>query len=295
MKHCIVFVAGLCLGMLFAPLDAYAQTFRYPDIPDSITLRQERIRYMAMHYWDNADLADSTMFFAPKTVLDYIYILTLLSPADCEKSFEKTLALVSPNTRNTKLLMYGLSRYMHRVQSSFYNDELYLQILDIALRSPLDVSLLAELQYERDMASKNRIGQAAEDFSFLCKDGKEKRLYDIDAPLLLLMFNNPDCSRCRNAERYISKNDTVQRMIAENRLVILAVSPESDFEVWQQYSFPNNWMCGYDNRMLVVENRLYEILQYPSLYLLDKDKRVLVKGFDYSAIASMVSQYYGKK
>ena len=40
---------------------------------------------------------------------------------------------------------------------------------------------------------------------------------------------------------------------------------------------PAGWINGYDNGMVITEKRLYNLSAIPSLYLLDSQKRVLIK------------------
>lgn len=288
MKHYVLYIVFLLLETVYTPSTAHAQAFNYPNIPDSITERQERAKYLSMHFWDNTDMTDSMLFIAPKVVLDYIYLLHLLEPDIYTKSFENTISLIYSHTSQTELLFFWLNRYLHRISSPFYNDEMYLNFLDIALRFPMDTTVIAEIQSAREIASKNRIGQAATDFSFYCKDESERKMYDIEAPLLLLMFNNPGCSRCRKAEQFITENDTIQHLIEENKLKILAISPDAEYETWTQYNYPEKWLCGYDSKRNIIENKLYEITSYPSIYLLDSNKHILFKEIEYKKIASVV-------
>ena len=41
--------------------------------------------------------------------------------------------------------------------------------------------------------------------------------------------------------------------------------------------YPDNWYNGYDPDYVIREDILYNVRAIPSLYLLDKDKKVLMK------------------
>lgn len=42
-----------------------AQVFSYPHIPDSLVSVESRTKYLARHYWDCANLSDTSLFSSP--------------------------------------------------------------------------------------------------------------------------------------------------------------------------------------------------------------------------------------
>ena len=52
-----------------------------------------------------------------------------------------------------------------------------------------------------------------------------------------------------------------------------------DLAEWREYRghIPPSWINGYDAGCVVREKSLYDLHAIPALYLLDRDKRVLVK------------------
>ena len=77
------------------------------------------------------------------------------------------------------------------------------------------------------------------------------------------------------------------------RLKILAIYPDTDIEAWRDYqpNMPKRWISGYDADMAISRDRSYNLRAIPALYLLDSEKRVLVKdGTDVSYIEYMIAQ-----
>mgnify|MGYP002559193529 CR=1 FL=1 len=77
----------------------------------------------------------------------------------------------------------------------------------------------------------------------------------------------------------ISGSPMLSEMIERGRLKILALYPDEDLTEWRNYRdhIPATWINAYDAGCLVRENGTYDLTAIPSLYLLDSDKRVLVK------------------
>jgi hypothetical protein len=61
--------------------------------------------------------------------------------------------------------------------------------------------------------------------------------------------------------------------------VKLAGYPDEDLTAWRDYhsQMPSWWINSYDEDLNISNNRLYNLNAIPSLYLLDSEKRVLIK------------------
>ena len=129
------------------------------------------------------------------------------------------------------------------------------------------------------MRSQNRIGRPANDFRYTTADGATRRMYDIRAEYLLLFINNPGCNMCKTVREAISASPMLNELIERGKLKVLALFPDEDLTEWRNYRdhIPASWINAYDAGCLVRENGTYDLTAIPSLYLLDSDKRVLVK------------------
>ena len=129
------------------------------------------------------------------------------------------------------------------------------------------------------MASQNRIGRPANDFRYTTADGATRRMYDIRAEYLLLFINNPGCNMCKTVREAISASPMLNELIERGKLKVLALFPDEDLTEWQEYrpQIPARWINAYDKGCVVRDRELYDLKAIPALYLLDRDKRVMVK------------------
>ena len=81
----------------------------------------------------------------------------------------------------------------------------------------------------------------------------------------------------------------INNEFAAGNLKILAVYPDEDKEEWERHlpDFPKEWINGYDKKLVIKEKNLYDLKAIPTLYLLDKDKKVLLK----DATVAQIDQY----
>ena len=134
-------------------------------------------------------------------------------------------------------------------------------------------------QHDLRMASQNRIGRPANDFRYTLASGATGTLYGVKAEYTLLFINNPGCAMCKQLREQIAGSPMLSEMIERGRLKILALYPDEDLAEWREYRghIPPSWINGYDAGCVVREKSLYDLHAIPALYLLDRDKRVLVK------------------
>ena len=267
-----------------------AQDFKYPTLPDSIRDRQGRINYMANNFWNSETISDTTNFKSPKLLLDYLYLLK--QQDDNAKSIESFISLAAKNEKSFGQILYWLDNILYDSSSTHYNEGLYLKLMNAVIASDAD-SIMKLIPAERiTILQKNIIGQMANDFSFVDKKGLQYRLFDIETPLLLLIFNNPDCSLCHQAEELITSDDMISELLRIDSLKIVTITPEAEYNEWMQHKYPDNWIVGYDKEKNIYSLRLYDIQRLPCMYLIDRNKKVLLKEADYERIHKYLSEKF---
>ena len=71
----------------------------------------------------------------------------------------------------------------------------------------------------------------------------------------------------------------ISQMIASGRLAVLNIYIDEDLEAWRSYMpiYPDEWYNGFDPDFIIRNQELYNVRAIPSLYLLDAEKKVLLK------------------
>ncbi|WP_298064200.1 DUF5106 domain-containing protein [uncultured Rikenella sp.] len=164
--------------------------------------------------------------------------------------------------------------------SQIRNDELYIPLLEAMIASPFyDSTEKVRPRYRLEMARKNRVGQPAADFAYTLADGKRGNLYAVEAPFTLVYINNPDCHACEEILQQLSGSSVIDNQQKSGRLKIVAIYPDKDLGAWRKHlkETPETWINGYDAELAIRRQELYDLRAIPSLYLLDRDKKVLLK------------------
>ena len=248
-------------------------------------------------YWDNVNFADSNYIHHPEVTeqgwVNFIDILQLV-PASTADIALKTLLTQAEKEKKCYMYLTSLAdKYLYDPNSPMRNEELYISVLDAMLKSPiLDDTEKIRPKARRSLAQKNRIGTKALDFTYTLANGKQGTLYALKAPYTLLFINNPGCHACNETIKALKQSPTVSQAIAQHKVKVLSLYPDIDLAEWQKHlsDFPSDWINGYDKKQMIDQKNLYDLKAIPTLYLLDKDKTVLLK----DATAEEIEEYLQK-
>lgn len=283
--------------------DNQPPTVPLPAIPSYIDDEEAVSEYMLMNYWDGTDFADSRWTDYPEimeTAFSRFTALADLSPdADISrKAVRKMMNLLKERAtvENYDMMTALADKYLYDPNSPLRNEELYIQVLQAVIENDSLEDIYKVAPRERlHMAMKNRVGTKAADFAYTASDGRQGTLYTLKADYVLLFFYNLGCPACREIREQliaVLRNEPLASMSTDGRLEILALYPDADMSQWESYAgdIPAQWINAYDPGQNINEGELYDLKAIPSLYLLGRDKRVLLKDFlDPSMIVNIIA------
>lgn len=289
------------VGHLFISSDLMAQSatngFTLPAIPDTLQTVESRSSYLVAHYWDRFSFADSLQFMnqpemVEQALVDYVDLFRLVPAAEAENSLSALMDQASV-TLNGFLFFYNtLEKYLYDATSPMRNESLFIPVLQKMMASNKlnDDDKLRPAMLLKSV-SKNKVGSMAADFSYTKPDGSQHQLSEVQTPLTLLLFFDPECDDCHQVIMRLEKTDVLNQLTADRQLTVLAVYPGENKRLWQtmaQHMLPT-WEIGMDESQTIYNKELYDILGFPSMYLLDQQKTVILKDASLTAL----EEYFG--
>ena len=168
------------------------------------------------------------------------------------------------------------------------NEPLYIIYLKRMLQSPaLDEARKSSLDFKLKLASRNLPGAKASDFTYYLPNGQARTLQETNVKnnRLLLVFYDPECPGCHEIMQEMIHDTALADAVGTGQLTVLAIYTEGNPEAWENdlSSIPSGWLAGTDREAIKL-GALYDLKAMPSLYLLDGEKRVLLKDAPYSRI-----------
>ena len=238
---------------------------------------------LAENYWNNFRLADSAECAAEADCCFAAYA-RLLHKLPYKKS-EKAVTTLVKKLGNVPAPSYRIflnlaEKYLYDPQSELCDDELYRPFLkDAVNHKGLDYATKERLRFRLEINGHNRPGYPATDFRYETADGKNGTLYGIRSKYVLVYFNNPDCHDCKVVCDSLKSNRHISRLVSCGVLKILSLYPDRDQAIWRKYAkyMPATWINAVDPSGEIKDNNIYDLKAIPTLYLLDRDKKVILK------------------
>ncbi|GHT10169.1 hypothetical protein FACS189426_09970 [Bacteroidia bacterium] len=273
------------------PQPVKAPSFVLPEIPAALTAPKERANYLLNHYWDNFDFKDTTYIHLPditeQAFVDYIDLLPHADKQMAAASIQNLMrkAEKEPTGAMLRYFLTTTESYLRDPNSPMRNEELYIPVAQYITSSDSPLLTLAEkapAEYHLKMMLKNRVGEKAADFSYTLPSGKTGRMYAINSEYTLLLFYNPDCHACAETISALAASEMLQSLQQNGRLKILAFYPDKDLEIWKKKwaDMPAEWINACDKNTIVRDSELYDLKAIPTIYLLDRNKTVILKDAD---------------
>lgn len=267
------------------------QSFTLPAIPPMLTAPEQRADFLVKHYWDHVNFADTNYIHHTEVTeqawADYCDILNHVPLQVAQAAIQKTMTQAEKEKKVYNYLTELADKYLYDPNSPMRNEEFYIPVLEAMVASPvLDEAEKIRPKARLELAQKNRKGTKAFNFTYTVASGAQSTLYKIQAEYTLLFINNPGCHACEEGIASIQNSAIINKLMGEKRLKVLAFYPDEELDEWKKHrsEFPAEWINGYDKTLTLKTENRYDLRAIPSLYLLDKNKKVILKDAPIGAI-----------
>lgn len=291
----------LCLGCAPAQKQeqgpqAKSYQFNYVQPPIQISV-ENQVAYMRDHFWDKFDFAD-TLYTTKADTVEMIqayasYVANFVGPLN-QEPIRRLMQRASVSKSMFNYFVMLSEKVLHDPNSPYRSDELYIAVLEAQLESThYDKYEKMAPRYDLRVVSQNRIGHEANDFDYTLKSGQTGNLHALKNNFIIVYINNPGCAMCREITEALKRSKLISGLQSEGQLKILAIYPDENLDEWYKHhtDLPTEWINGYDKGCRIERENLYNISAIPALYLLDKEKRVLIKdSTSVAEIEHMLSQ-----
>ena len=259
-----------------------------------LTAPEQRADFLVKHYWDNVNFADTNYIHHPEvTEQAWADYCDLLNHVPLETAHEAMRKMIDRSNADKKVFAYFTDladKYLYDPNSPMRNEEYYIPVLEAMIASSiLDETEKIRPQARLQLAQKNRIGTKALNFTYTLASGAQGNLYQLKADYILLFINNPGCHACTETIEGLKNAPFINQLLKEKKLILLSVYPDEELDEWRKHlsEFPKEWINGYDKKFAIKEQQLYDLKAIPTLYLLNKEKTVLLK----DATAQAIEEY----
>lgn len=272
--------------------------FPFPEIPATLTEPEARKAYLLAHYWEQFDFADTTLVNnRDVTEQGFVNFIALLADGTTSEeltreSLENWCAGFVGKDQARRILTKTADDYLYNPNSPFYNEALYGLYLEALLgKLPQTDAMRSAYRFKLELVRRNNVGDRATDFVYYLPDGTRRTLAatSVKNDRLLLVFYDPECESCHEVLMQMAADRALAEAVKAGKLSVLAVYTEGNDGTWRKAlpDMPEGWTVGTD-REAVKQGALYDLKAMPSLYLLDGQKRVVLKDAAYEKIRTIL-------
>lgn len=269
------------------------------ETPVMISDTNEKRKYILKHYWDKFDFSD-TLLVNKKYITESVFVnhLFIIMQGGAEEAVVKECvdnlcSRMEKYPHSRRVFMELNDDYLYNPNSQYYNEKIYLAYLERMIKSKfLGEEEKSKLIFRRDLITRNMPGKKATDFYCYLENDRKISLFNtrINGDYILLVFYAPECPSCMKTIEDMAEDVLLSEVVRNGKLTVFAVYTEGDEKEWRTScgKLPDDWIKGND-RMMIMDKALYDLKAMPSLYLLDKEKKVLLKDATYTEIRKALS------
>ncbi len=268
--------------------------------------------YYKKHYWDGITFMDDriirTPFFLPKVEK---YFREVLSPAPDSIINELDYLLLRARTAPEMykfLLNWLTDEYIYPKYMG--QDAVFVHLFERyhskGVSSWLNEKQMTVISNRAYMLMSNLIGEQAANLEMVDSSVKSRPLYEVDAPYTIVCFWDPTCGHCREE---VPQMDSMYhaKWQKEGVKIYGVLTDTKELSKWKEFMNKYNlqsWINVYqtDEQKKIEEDakrpsykQLYDVTQTPTLYLLDKDKRIIAKKLTWQQMDDLLQMKINNK
>jgi thiol-disulfide isomerase/thioredoxin len=292
---------GSLLSALLIAMREPVLTGRLKD-PKNKADSLEAYQFYKSNYWNGVNFWDGRLAYTPffeDKVDKYYTQLVQPQPDSVIKEIDYMLGFASINEEmNRFLLIKFVNRYLN--QKYMWEDAIFVHLFEkyfsnkeYAWLNEKGKKTITDRAYS---LMANIMGSPASDIELTDTAGKTTSLYGLNAAYTVLVFWDPTCGHCKEVLPKVDSFYQAKWKAAGIKVFSVAKETDGTKKDWLDFIKNNQlqeWTHVYyskaDDKLRIDNNipgysQLYDILSFPTLYLLDKEKRIIAKKLTYQQI-----------
>jgi thiol-disulfide isomerase/thioredoxin len=269
-----------------------------PKNPDgSLVDSNFAYQYYMNHYWDNMDFSESALLstpaFSPRLKTYYEEVI----PPLIDTVIKYTDLLLEKAKDNEELFQYIIRFVTSRYERSQYvaHDAIFVHMVQKYYAEGLcpwvDEAVLEEMVKKAEKLSLILIGRKAPELYMADTNGVFHSNYEFDRKYTIMWFWELNCGHCKTAtpklvEFYNRAKDSLD-------FEVYAVCTSSDTVKWKQAIIEKQlpWINVGGNKANINYRIVYDVTSTPVIYVLDKEKKIIVKKIGIDELEPFLRNY----
>lgn len=258
-----------------------------PYIPSGLN-KEDRVAYLKQHFLDETDFKDTLSLRSNAWANKAISYLSLYSnnkytQKQLESEFIKAVTVIlSKASVNAEVYKFLLDYFVGGFDK--YHFDAVITYMADNFQDPFsceDQARKTQLQKKLENFKKISVGKVAPEIIIPDPKGRQIRLSEINSEYTLLVFWSSECGHCAQMMPQLKELYDKQK---PKRWEVMTVSLDTSRNEWTKFLHEQklNWMNGSELKGFnSVSADDYNIFATPTMFLLDREKKILAKPISY--------------
>jgi len=280
---------------LFAKAQKLNKEVEIPEVkPENYPDSNWKYQYYLEHYWDNCDFSEEALVYTP-VFAPFLnqYYEKVMHPA-IDSIIKYSDILINKSNDNPELFKYIVWYLSSRYERSKYlgHDAIFVHLIrnyyEKGLCPWVDTTVLENMIERANILEPILLGKVAPWLIMPDIDGAFHTNYDFKTDYTIMYFWDTDCGHCKTTtpkllELYNRAKDSLN-------LDVFAVCLTADSVKWKNYLHEKKlpWINVGNNKANIDFREAYDIKSSPKIFVLDKNKRIIVKNIDIEELENFI-------
>lgn len=275
--------------------------FEFPENTSNKDSLQRLYQYVYNkdHYWDNVDFSDDRLLrtqFIEQKLKDFFKNIVVTDPDSLTKEAFKLCEMAKKNKYFFQYVVVYTTNYFETSQIMGM-DRVFVNLAERYYLGNqcwwADSTILSKISERVTKLKPNLIGEIAPDLKMEDTAGIWHQLKYIKADYTILVFWEPNCGHCK---KEVPKLYEYYKTVRDSGIKVFAVYTQHDINEWKKFIREHDldWINVWDKYNFTNFRNLYDIYSTPTIYVLDKDKKIIAKRIGVEHIEKFIN-FHRKK
>lgn len=267
------------------------------DVVDEKTRKEFFSKYRS-EYLKDFNFEDKRLLYINNFIPRLDLFLDKLIPQNEDTIIQNIKNILSLSKINPELNSYLKGYFIEKYYFSklLIGESIFVNLVDTILNKNPDILPDKRQKYieEAENLKPLLIGKIAPDIQNLIdKDANKVNLYNLATQFTVLYFFRPDCSSCKQS---LDPLNRILKKYGKNGLSIIAICNKYKDQINECWDYSkinhlDNWKILGDPFFVSKYEKLYHVTKTPLIYLLDSNKKILLKDISAEQLEELIEQY----
>jgi thiol-disulfide isomerase/thioredoxin len=292
-------------------LSAFLKAVKETQIPKELPIGANgkpdstwAVRWYKAHFWDNFTFCEEGLIRSPvnivkKRIDEYFDNLVTPDPDSIIMEADKLIARASCSREIEKYIIWYITNKFETSKIMCIEDAVFVNMARKYYCTGrawwCDSATVQKICDNAERMSHTLCQRVAPDLQLMDINGNPQRLFAVEAPYTFVVFWDPTCGHCL---KVVPEMYNLYKRNKDKGWKVYSIAARDKEKEWKDYMLKHPELEEWTNVCKVQENTIWHLNLYnynnisnPTIFILDKDRKVIAKKIDVEKIEDFLKHY----